>query len=351
MRGARVEIDMEYKADMATSSVVVTRKVEPKHSNAKKRKVLVYTYCKVSSVSLVTGLRHVGVTAAHLHNKDVAEQWLAGNYNSTRKDWQKKDIFADEDLALFAGDECFVITAVRSAFHHLPSLYFETVLQTKYPWGYRPHGPKTRYKDSPTAASWSEELIPRLANTNISILIEDFRAQLPLMIPWTTTWYSKEFYPVTGVDVFQSPFDLERKYMLFKGELCTVLLLRYEDVKSWDKTIGLFFPGFKLAKENFGKNKWYHAAYAKFKEALTYQPSEVDAICASETERHFYSGNLSRCQNVWTRSRRIARRPRPWFDPCVSLTKTTLDFTPMSIFVLSETVLLHCCSHYLFRDN
>ncbi|CAE7787508.1 unnamed protein product [Symbiodinium sp. CCMP2456] len=257
-----------------------------------KREVLIYTHAKVGSVSLTIGFKNAGVGAAHAHTLEAARQWLAGN--SVRGIFQSRDRWADEELALYAGEECFIVTAVRSGFEFYPSGYFQSMFNHTIPWGYRPHGPKTRYHDSPNASTsdWTVGIVQRMGEENITALIADFKAQLPIVIRhWMKIWFREHFYPATEVDVFQRHFDFESKHMFFERgtRRCSVLLLRHEDIDNWDGILQQFFPGFRLPRENIGRHKWYASVYARFKEAMTYTEAEVEQICTTDIQRHFYT--------------------------------------------------------------
>jgi len=259
--------------------------VKPGH-----RKVMVFQYGKVASSSIVKGLKlRAGIAAAHVHEAQHAVQWLMGKRPDIPVEQQ--GFALSEEWSLKAGDECIIITASRSHFSRDPAEYFENVLLPAHPYGYRPHGGAERALDSPNGQEWTQSVIQEFGRTNVSALIEDFRAQHVAVVTYYSRWFSESFAKATGINVLQQPFDVQKKHTWVHGERCSALLLRYEDAKSWPEILAQTFPGFDMPTENRAEEKWYSAAYAAFKANLSYSEAELDAICSTETEKYFYSGD------------------------------------------------------------
>ncbi|CAE7554765.1 unnamed protein product [Symbiodinium natans] len=259
-----------------------------------KLKALVFQYGKVASSALVTGFKlELRIAAAHAHQGEEARQWLRGQ--PTAIPVEQQGFALSKEWSLMPGDTCFIITAARSHINRDPSEYFETVLSTKHPYGYHPRG-RRREHDTPPAAGeerWTRETVQQLGESNVSALLEDFHAQHPIVLEYYAKWFSKVFKPATGADILTGHFDLEKRHQRISTSRCTVLALRYEDSRHWEKILNEYFPGFRLPNANRGTQKWYEIPYQNFLKKLSYTQDELDKICQTETETHFYKSDPS----------------------------------------------------------
>lgn len=258
-------------------------------------KVMVFQYGKVASTAVVKGLKvYSGISAAHVHTSEQAKGWLSGQ--SAGIPLEQQGFALSEEWSLQASDRCFIITASRSHFSRDPSEYFENVLTPLHPYGFHPRG-SPRQKDSEPAAGerWTQETVSALGKTNASVLVQDFQAQHAMVLHFYSRWFSDTFKAATGVDVLSVPFDLEKKFAIVQGSRCTTIVLRYEDSHLWEGILQQFFPDFRMTSSNKGGSKWYSEAYANFKQLLNYTEQELKLICGTETERHFYQEDGSKC--------------------------------------------------------
>ena len=226
-----------------------------------------------------------------------------------------------QEWSLKPKDQCFIITASRSHFSRDPSEYFENLMVPTHPYGFHPRG-QTRYQDTPPGQNserWNASSIISLGRQNASVLVEDFRAQHGIVLSYYSKWFTEIFKPATGVDVLSVPFDYQKKRAVIHGPRCTTIVLRYEDSSIWEGILRAIFPDFRMTSENRGDKKWYSEAYANFKKHLNYSEQELQQICATETEQHFYQDNGSACVKFSWRLRSIA--------PEAQLSKPRLAFS------------------------
>ena len=287
--------------------------LNPKNASCK---VLVFQYGKVASSSVVRGFKQsVQIEAAHAHAPEQASAWFKGLDTGISPNIQGYAL--STGWSLFPGDRCFVITMTRSHFSRDPSEYFENIFLPAHPFGFHPRG-KRRDKDTdpgPGESRWTKDSVLQLAESNLTALLADFHAQHPIVLGYFSTWWSMVFSQVTGVDVLKVPFDFAQKYSLVQSARCKALVLRFEDLEHWQEILGQFFPGFVLPKENLGSRKWYSEVYQKFTGALQYTQEDVDLICGTETERHFYREATSPCQKSSIRGSKKTDLERPdWRD-------------------------------------
>eukprot|EP00415_Alexandrium_ostenfeldii_P004374 UN4374 len=172
----------------------------------------------------------------------------------------------------------------RSHFTQDPSEFFENVIAPGHPYAY------------PTReAPWDLGRVAALAAANLSALVEHYVRMHPEVTAYYSTWWSQVFAKTTGVDVLR-PFDFEKKMSVVKGRVCTAIVLRYEDIRSWEGSLQRIFPHVKMSKANRADNKWYSGVYREFIDRIHYSKEDLNAICNTETERYFYKGTAgSRC--------------------------------------------------------
>ncbi len=106
------------------------------------------------------------------------------------------------------------------------------------------------------------------------------------------TWFENEFLPVTGIDVFHHPFDVEKGYTIIKENGIEVLLMTMERLPSLEGVIGEFIGNsdFKLPKENVGTEKDYARLYKETLDTVEIPREFYDQYYNdSPLMKHFYS--------------------------------------------------------------
>lgn len=101
-----------------------------------------------------------------------------------------------------------------------------------------------------------------------------------------------------GRDLFQIPFNYEKKRLFFEDETFRILILRFEDISGWDSIIRSTLPeidlmSYSFKSENLSEMKWYSDLYRRFLAEYTVPRSLLDAKFDHPYHRqvleHFYS--------------------------------------------------------------
>jgi hypothetical protein len=116
-------------------------------------------------------------------------------------------------------------------------------------------------------------------------------------------WYDTHFKPVFGLDVFDTPFDPEQGYQIYRTDTADVLLIRLEDFNrvlssSLSAFLDLRIAGIQDA--NISADKSYSRTYRRFRDRIDLPVDYVDRIYGSRFARHFYSqSELDRFRKRW----------------------------------------------------
>lgn len=104
-------------------------------------------------------------------------------------------------------------------------------------------------------------------------------------------WFEEQMEPVFGIDVYASPFPMEKGYKVYSSPKADLLLLRLESLddcaqEAFDEFLGI--PDFKLSKVNTGESRKAGELYRLFKEKPL--PREyVEWSYSFKLALHFYT--------------------------------------------------------------
>lgn len=116
-------------------------------------------------------------------------------------------------------------------------------------------------------------------------------------------FFDQELARVTGIDVFQYPFDREKGYGVIKENNFEVLLLTLEKLKSNKQVIQEFVgkPEFEFVSANVGGEKAYKHIYADVKKNLKIPYEIIEEIYLNNTRlHHFYTPeDIAGFQKKW----------------------------------------------------
>ncbi|MDC8005764.1 putative capsular polysaccharide synthesis family protein [Aureisphaera galaxeae] len=119
-----------------------------------------------------------------------------------------------------------------------------------------------------------------------SQFLQNYPHKIPLR------WFDEEFKETTGIDVFNTPFNKEEKYIVLKEGNVEALVLRVDlDDEKKEKIIGEFLEidHFHLERRNTASSKPYSQAYNSFKEYCKFNDDYVTNMLKSKYCTHFYS--------------------------------------------------------------
>ncbi len=105
-------------------------------------------------------------------------------------------------------------------------------------------------------------------------------------------WFDEEFKETTKIDVFKTPFDVEKKYVLLKEGHIEALILRVDlDDEKKEELIGKFLGinNFRLERRNTAASKSYSNTYHSFKKECSFNKDYVTKMLRSKYGTHFYS--------------------------------------------------------------
>lgn len=106
-----------------------------------------------------------------------------------------------------------------------------------------------------------------------------------------TWWFDEELKAMTGIDVYQYPFDKKRGYTRIKKDGIEILLLKMEQMSENQDVIGDFIgrQEFKLINSNVGEEKAYRYIYEQIKNEIKLPAEIIKSQYSNERFRHFYT--------------------------------------------------------------
>jgi hypothetical protein len=117
-----------------------------------------------------------------------------------------------------------------------------------------------------------------------------FAARVDCSFP--TAWFEREFQPVTGIDVFEHPFDPEQGWTVIRQRHLNCLILKLEtpDIEK-TKAISAFLglPDIALSHRNVRAVKDPSGDYERFKAGVALPDHVIDEVLGSRYSRHFYT--------------------------------------------------------------
>lgn len=106
------------------------------------------------------------------------------------------------------------------------------------------------------------------------------------------TWFDREIKEVTGVDIYQYPFDKERGYAWIKQGNADILVLKTEQLNDNVKVLGEFVgkPDIELCNHNVGEEKCYKYIYKELKKRIRIPAEILDSEYKNNPRLdHFYT--------------------------------------------------------------
>lgn len=128
-------------------------------------------------------------------------------------------------------------------------------------------------------------------------LIESLRNQCNIGDGLEFDWFHTEMEALTGIDVYQYPFDRARGYVLISEGKYEILVLTVEKLKENSKVISDFcgIDNLVLENANEGRHKRYKHLYANLREKVKIPQDIIDKYyCGNKSVDHFYSDDAKR---------------------------------------------------------
>lgn len=248
---------------------------------------VVFAMAKTGSSAIAAALREAGGGPVH-HIHDLDPDFLAREeqeYHWSGRPWRIWD--AQRLLATTkpaTGPRWIVVSLVRDPIAQTVSAFFQPGTRRGYL-----HPDATQ-----------QELLQRFG---------DRLDHLPLR------WFDRHLLPALGIDVFDTPFDLERRFQIIEGPTAQVLLLRSEDLAvapaALASLLGTPHP-MHVPRVNVGADKSYASLYERFRQSIRPTAEQLDRAYGSQLVRHFYSeGEIDRFRMVWSHEPHRERPPAP----------------------------------------
>ncbi|WP_117233112.1 putative capsular polysaccharide synthesis family protein [Vibrio maerlii] len=103
-------------------------------------------------------------------------------------------------------------------------------------------------------------------------------------------WFDKEIKKLTGIDVFQTPFDSVKGSQRYQNKNFDLLVIRLDKIGESREVIEDFVGcPIELSKDNQASNKWYQPLIADFNSSLSLTPHYLNEMLTSKLTTHFYS--------------------------------------------------------------
>ena len=242
--------------------------------------VLVYSVERSGSVALLHSLQSHGVFAIGAHY--LSPQMLSQRHHSGSARWASKHIISKRKPAK-------VISMVRSPIDNMLSTYAREC-----------YGQQTSEQSETARQSTPDELSQEFCRTYLQS--DDYLHPL--------SWFETEFQLALGIDVYQHPFDQQRRFARFREKSYDVLILGTKMEDEYKSKLVADFVGIPqleissaaVASETSASSKQHRlppgrpgkqAAYADKYEALRQHveiPDEyLAAIVDSRYAQHFFS--------------------------------------------------------------
>lgn len=138
-------------------------------------------------------------------------------------------------------------------------------------------------------------------NAPIKSLIRHFYHRPVWKHNWAINWFDSQLKRYFDVDVYNSPFDFSKNYVINKN----VLIIRSEYLDDCSLAIKDFLEldDFELSSKNVGEKKWYGEIYHNFLDRIKGNVREdfIDSLYYSKYMQHFYTKDeIHEFRREWT---------------------------------------------------
>ena len=231
--------------------------------------ILIYQMGKVGSTSLA---RALGDRAIQIHN------FYPSNEPCSRKPLYRSVLYKKPihwafylaiRLGVRARRKLRIITLVRDPIGRNISMYFHDL----HYW----------------LAYYLTEVRPdRVSSEDPDMLVDCFKETFDHRYP--LEWFDRELKRLTGLDVYEHPFDTERGCTKIDKGRVSLLVVQTEKLRDcWPAIEEFCGCELEWRDDNLGERKWYGSLYAEFLDRLSLSADELDEAYSSNYATFFFS--------------------------------------------------------------
>lgn len=269
-----------------SSLVELFYSIKIKNTNFKNGVVIILTPGKVGSSSVYYTLKHsIDLPVYHIH------QFSKSGIKSETQKFLKS---ARKSRPL----HLIVSKLIRKKIDKInPPLYIVTIVRE----------PVSRFISSffQNTELYKEELENRSLEIDttkaLELLYKNFQSDICKDVEG---WFDKEIKGNFEIDVFETPFDTNKKYNIIRHDNVHHLMMRMEDLdgifsEATKELIGLD-SSISLQNANEGGKKHYAKAYSSVKNKIKLPPNTLEDIVGSKYFKHFYTGKEKGIIEKWS---------------------------------------------------
>ena len=278
------------------------RELKLAQKNFSKTPLLIYQMGKVGSSTIKRSLKYFDLDRPvyHLHfltkdriyetEKDRKEFFRTEKYDLLRRPWLNEFLVKRLDDQLM-GQKWKCVTLTREPVSRNLSVFFENLELTALS-EVDSYEIKSHYYKIPST-------IIRMNNLEklSSVFLEKVNHASP------EQFFDKEIKGVLNVDVYNEEFPKQKGYIIIKGEIADILVIRLENLNNIANQAFSEFLGisdFKLSNTNIGSQKDYAPLYSKFKKSIRFPKKYFDDVYNSKYMQHFYtSTEINQFRERW----------------------------------------------------
>jgi len=154
--------------------------------------------------------------------------------------------------------------------------------------------------------SWiMQNLMEWIANNDSNSITETMQDDIIASTKSCHNWFHHQIERLTGVDVFDYPFDKEKGYTVIQKNNVEILLLTLEKLKYNEAVIAEFvgIKDFKLINKNITNDKITNYVYEALKKDFKVSEEMLDEVYKAFQMEHFYSDKeIEEYKNKWLSS-------------------------------------------------
>jgi len=261
-------------------------RIKINNTSFKNAPVIIMTPGKVASSSIYSTLKESiknPVYHIHLFSESTIEESIQDNLNSDRQYVPLHLIISKilrQKMEKYKGD-IYLISLVREPVSRAISSFFQNSAYYKS---------EIEDNELKIRVDKAKEMLFKSLDGRICTLLEE--------------WFDNEIKANFGIDVFNSNFDSNKKFIISRNKNFHHLLLRMEDVDQVFSNVIQEFLDLKepivLQKSNIAENKHYAEAYNEIKSEIKLPKEVLEEIIGSKYFQKFYKNKEAELIEKWS---------------------------------------------------